>query len=110
MIYKPTSCEPLLLTFDATQTPFFLECQIDSANTKVDAYSIKLLNSDNNEVVFSHDGKSHSRFVYSIRVKLIYTNEDFFNVLVVIPIIISKFVPTFRASQLIAHYYSSSIF
>ena len=55
MIYKPTSCEPLLLTFDATQTPFFLECQIDSANTKVDAYSIKLLNSENNEVVFGHE-------------------------------------------------------
>lgn len=55
MIYKPTSCEPLLLTFDATQIPFFLECQIDSANTKVDAYSIKLLNSENNEVVFGHE-------------------------------------------------------
>ena len=55
MIYKPTSCEPLLLTFDATQTPFFLECQIDSANTKVDAYSIKLLNSENNEVIFGHE-------------------------------------------------------
>lgn len=54
MIYKPTSCEPLLLTFDATQTPFFLECQIDSANTKVDAYSITLLNSDNNDMVFGH--------------------------------------------------------
>ena len=77
MIYKPTSCEPLLLTFDATQTPFFLECQIDSANTKVDAYSIKLLNSENNEVVFGHEDDEFEETVTLISDLKTYFNTNY---------------------------------
>lgn len=77
MIYKPTSCEPLLLTFDATQTPFFLECQIDSANTKVDAYSIKLLNSDTNEIVFGHEDDTFNDTITLVSDLQTYFNANY---------------------------------
>lgn len=57
MIYKPTDLSPSAQTFDvklsSTDEPIFLECKIDTANTKVDGYTIKVYDSENNLVLSS---------------------------------------------------------
>lgn len=53
-IYKPTDCSPFNGTFDisdnSTDIPIFLECKVDTSNSVVNAYSITIFNSENNQI------------------------------------------------------------
>ena len=46
MIYKPTDLSPSAQSFSVSDPPMFIECKIDTSNTNVDGYTIKLLNSE----------------------------------------------------------------
>lgn len=60
-VYKPTYCEPFLTNFDARvcsaeETQYF-RCHIESSNKDITGYSIRVLNSDNNQVFPLEDKK-----------------------------------------------------
>ena len=53
-IYKPTNCDPQLMTLDladCASTPLFLYAKLDSTNTTVTHYSLRLLDEQNNELL-----------------------------------------------------------
>ena len=76
MIYKPNSCKPFGDTSDLVEDlPFILECQIDSSNIQVRGYSIKILNSDNNQVYPRVDPESSVRLLSMDDITIIYNKK-----------------------------------
>ena len=53
-VYKPTDCNPFNGSFDiqagSQDLPIMFECKIDTNNSKVSAYSIKIFDSENNQI------------------------------------------------------------
>lgn len=78
-IYKPTDCSPFNGTFDigdnSTDIPIFLECKVDTSNSVVNAYSITIFNSENEQIFPAADAKFADKVTLLADLKTYYENN-----------------------------------
>lgn len=78
-IYKPTDCSPFNGTFDieenSTDIPIFLECKIDTSNSVVNAYSITIFNSENEQIFPVANAKFADKVTLLADLKTYYENN-----------------------------------
>lgn len=78
-IYKPTDCSPFNGTFDisnnSTDIPIFLECKVDTSNSVVNAYSIAIFNSENEQIFPTAGTKFADKVTLLADLKTYYENN-----------------------------------